>query len=721
VTSPGRGRLVAVLSLAALLAAARQIRAADDDPSIPIRPFGAAPERAAGAAGDETKTFAADALGAEPVAMALDTGGRMVYWAEAGTGRIRRAPNDGGAPETLVEGLDVPVALALDLADGRIYWATDGNFPRRIQRARLDGTDVETLVSGEDLNRPGALAVDAQGKRIYWVDSVSGRVRRADLDGSSVESLHEERILTSLGLALVTAGARMYWTDLTHARIQRARLDGGGIADVLTGAAGLDVPTGLAVDAGAETLYWADRGAASIRRATLDGNAIADVLTAAQGVVDPRAVALDGENRKLYWSDLANDEIRRANLDGSSVETVVRLAAGFENTVGATSGDTGPTSCGEALATAGRRFAQATYKSVVTCLDKMSWIKAVKWRASDPRLAAATCATSLAPFAASSESAARTRFASELASACDPAKNAGLASLALDASGATCGKEAATSAERWSSCVADRYEAIAFDAVAARYARALEWLEEARPFVRALASEPGSHAPAGASAGVQAVYERIAKLQPARQPPANASARLSATGLVTAYAADKNDGKAGAIDVADDGAVRAGAPLRFRDNGDGTVTDLNTRLMWEKKCDGCSGLHDSLSGYRWSGNDTDDTIWDWLDQLNAEGGQGFAGHRDWRIPNVKELVSIVDYERFNPAVSTPLDHALCGLGCNDLKDVECSCTASGPYWSATTFSDFPAHALMVLFNLGLVGDDVKTTRHFVRAVRGPVP
>ena len=33
----------------------------------------------------------------------------------------------------------------------------------------------------------------------------------------------------------------------------------------------------------------------------------------------------------------------------------------------------------------------------------------------------------------------------------------------------------------------------------------------------------------------------------------------------------------------DNGTVRAGAPLRFTDNWDGTITDNNTGLMWEKK------------------------------------------------------------------------------------------------------------------------------------------
>src|SRR5258707_95702 len=51
--------------------------------------------------------------------------------------------------------------------------------------------------------------------------------------------------------------------------------------------------------------------------------------------------------------------------------------------------------------------------------------------------------------------------------------------------------------------------------------------------------------------------------------------------------------------VNDDGAVRAGGALSYQDNGDGTVTDLNTQLMWEKKSEDGS-LHDVSNTYVWS-------------------------------------------------------------------------------------------------------------------------
>ena len=97
-----------------------------------------------------------------------------------------------------------------------------------------------------------------------------------------------------------------------------------------------------------------------------------------------------------------------------------------------------------------------------------------------------------------------------------------------------------------------------------------------------------------------------------------------ASGQTTAFSADKNDGIAEPVAVPDDGTVQAGADLSYTDNGDGTITDNNTGLMWEKKSDDGDLLHDKDNSYYWSGNGVLETLWDWLEDVNAEGGTGFA-------------------------------------------------------------------------------------------------
>jgi len=177
-----------------------------------------------------------------------------------------------------------------------------------------------------------------------------------------------------------------------------------------------------------------------------------------------------------------------------------------------------------------------------------------------------------------------------------------------------------------------------------------------------------------------------------------------ATGQTTAFQADKNDGIAGPVDVEDDGTVRAGVPLSYTDNGDGTITDNNTGLIWEKKVPGSGCLHCVDNTYFWSGNGSQETVWDWLDDVNAEGGTGFAGHNDWRIPNIKELLSIIDHERVNPAV-------------NPVFVPTAAVTTNSNYWSASTDA-LNTNAWFVDFINGFKGGGPKNDTFHVRAVRG---
>ena len=169
--------------------------------------------------------------------------------------------------------------------------------------------------------------------------------------------------------------------------------------------------------------------------------------------------------------------------------------------------------------------------------------------------------------------------------------------------------------------------------------------------------------------------------------------------------------------VRDDGLVRAGGALSYQNNGDGTITDLNTGLMWEQKIrdiDGGEGLHHVGRVFPW--DSAAPTIWDWLEEVNTENGTGLAGYNDWRIPNVKELQSIVDYGTFSPPVDVAFNHnpgmlATCSVA-------ECSLTGVGNHWTSTTVALNTVMAWGVGFNAGGVFTDSKSDILFVRAVRG---
>ena len=89
---------------------------------------------------------------------------------------------------------------------------------------------------------------------------------------------------------------------------------------------------------------------------------------------------------------------------------------------------------------------------------------------------------------------------------------------------------------------------------------------------------------------------------------------------------------------------------RFHDNGNFTVTDNATQLMWQKCSVSGSEPDDSCSSfpgiYPWDEVEGTEDAFTKVAELNQS---GFAGYTDWRLPNVKELQSIVDYGQEWPA------------------------------------------------------------------------
>jgi hypothetical protein len=155
---------------------------------------------------------------------------------------------------------------------------------------------------------------------------------------------------------------------------------------------------------------------------------------------------------------------------------------------------------------------------------------------------------------------------------------------------------------------------------------------------------------------------------------------------------------------------------RFVDNGDGTVSDHQTGLMWEQKVAGSACLHCVATGYPWSPGfersgapDESPSMLDWLSEVNGltndpNAQSGLAGHSDWRIPNVVELQTILD----------------CSLGVPCIDPVF-GPTAAFAYWSSS--SSLPGSRFLawgVGFGLGVVGVSDKDNFLAVRAVRsGP--
>jgi hypothetical protein len=121
---------------------------------------------------------------------------------------------------------------------------------------------------------------------------------------------------------------------------------------------------------------------------------------------------------------------------------------------------------------------------------------------------------------------------------------------------------------------------------------------------------------------------------------------------------------------------------RFSDNGDGTVTDHSTDLVWQSV-----PYSDSLT---------------WEQALGYADTLTLAGESDWRLPNVKELQSLTDLAHYNPCFDTTYF----------------SMPVQGKYWSSTTLQNQSAQAWYLDSRFGITTYSPKTGRNLLVCVRG---
>jgi len=152
----------------------------------------------------------------------------------------------------------------------------------------------------------------------------------------------------------------------------------------------------------------------------------------------------------------------------------------------------------------------------------------------------------------------------------------------------------------------------------------------------------------------------------------------------------------------DDGGLQKGVAWpnpRFVDNENGTVTDRLTGLLWLKdaNCFGVKAWYDAL-----------DTITDFnIQQDNYSCVDYTSSYTDWRLPNRKELRSLIDYSKYEPAL--PENHPFMNVAYS--------------YWSSTSLSPkySPEQAWVISTWGGGMGNELKSFLYLVWPVRGGIP
>ncbi len=141
-----------------------------------------------------------------------------------------------------------------------------------------------------------------------------------------------------------------------------------------------------------------------------------------------------------------------------------------------------------------------------------------------------------------------------------------------------------------------------------------------------------------------------------------------------------------------DGYYQKGIAPAYTDNSDGTITDNATGLMWKKCTQGLTGATCATGVV---------TRENWTQALADCEADTTGGYTDWRLPNIREITSIVDYDRLAPAI-------------NNLFNAQ-----NYIYWSSTTYQDTGGQSLawyVDFYDGDTYGRD-KATNWDVRCVR----
>jgi len=149
----------------------------------------------------------------------------------------------------------------------------------------------------------------------------------------------------------------------------------------------------------------------------------------------------------------------------------------------------------------------------------------------------------------------------------------------------------------------------------------------------------------------------------------------------------------------DDATFQKGYPrsgARFTDNGNGTITDNATGLMWVKEPGAIGGNFGS------AGSPAKMT---WPNAIDECIALTYAGHSDWRLPNPMESVTIVNWGKKLPSAYTTTFPN----------------TQSSTYKSSSTYLQHTGYSWCVNYTYGTIGARLKTDTDYVRPVRLGMP
>ncbi|KLO97500.1 Uncharacterized protein LW93_3478 [Fusarium fujikuroi] len=246
--------------------------------------------------------------------------------------------NKNARPNALVSGQTIPDGI--DVCGDRMYWTCMGYPPNNdgaVYSAKLDGSDIRTVIPRGRVHTPKQLHISQGSKKIYFCDREGLRIHRCNLDGSEHEILVQtgdfaqefdkaaDQTNWPVGITVSENLGKVFWTQKGPSKGNDGRIlstsidisegsDASWRRDIELIAKGLPEPIDLEFDEDNGVLYWTDRGEMPLGN-TLNKKTIVGQPPAAeskfgrqiiaQGFGEAIGLRLDKKRDCIYVADLA--------------------------------------------------------------------------------------------------------------------------------------------------------------------------------------------------------------------------------------------------------------------------------------------------------------------------------------------------------------------------------------------------------------------------------
>ncbi|HET8938582.1 MAG TPA: hypothetical protein VFN67_34290 [Polyangiales bacterium] len=285
----------------------------------------------------------------EPGQAASEDNAPALFWLEIAGGTVTRAAADGSGAKVIASGapLAAPDGVTVDPVGKHFFVLNMGNViggsnSGSLVRYDLDGSNPEvimkpgTKVDDITFNTGKQVTIDLQNHKLYLGDREGSKVWRCDYDGSNLEVLVSGHDIDQIvGVGADPKARQFYFSDRNGKKLFRANMDmpagkthenRDDVELLYVDKAQSAMPLDIELDVDKRIIYWTDRYQNKVFGMSMDmpdgetPMTRSDVKTIASNLSQPIGLALDHESGVLYVTHVG--AVSSVKTDGSDLKMI---------------------------------------------------------------------------------------------------------------------------------------------------------------------------------------------------------------------------------------------------------------------------------------------------------------------------------------------------------------------------------------------------------------